>query len=662
MHAMAIPGATQDRQTCIDFGSARFFNMSILWPSGRRAIRNPWRAFSIRLVAFAALLNLVSIDSARADDPDNCLLCHQYRGLSRIEEPGGHLRVFYIDPTYSLAHRGPHARLACTACHARAEVGVIPHAAVSPVDCAKQCHLADRTGLERTFSHDNVAAMLQKSAHSEEALARLRLDRGPVLNSGQSSCLYCHDEPLFRDPSLVIPKFKELAGQTFDRCETCHAEKIDADIRYYTNHIASRLQPARGPLELAQVCAVCHSDPGMVAEHDKKDPVASFVRSFHGKAALLRDESTANCISCHARTGENVHLMLGPDDPNSSVHPDSVANACRSLTCHPGADKQIAASSVHLDISSDRGTIEFALAAAFILVTLLTFGPSALLVILDLFQVVVGRHVHNDAHVRRLLDKINSDARGPAKLIRFSVSQRLQHWALAILFILLVLTGFPLKFADRWWATMLVSMFGGLQIARHIHHWSGIALVVGFMIHLGSVVAGVIRTARAMQPESGLGAYKKAWVALPMWITPLDVRKTIQSLRYMLFLSNDRPAYGRFSPTEKFEYLGVFWGTMLLGITGLLLWGEQISSHFLSGRMLNLATIAHTYEAFLAVIHVGILHIYNVIFSPKVFPLSTATLGGSTPLEKLVEEHGELIEGVAKDLGIDGGGELPQHG
>jgi len=138
-----------------------------------------------------------------------------------------------------------------------------------------------------------------------------------------------------------------------------------------------------------------------------------------------------------------------------------------------------------------------------------------------------------------------------------------------------------------------------------------------------------------------------------MWITPDDVRKTFQLLAYFLFLRKDRPAFGRFSPTEKFEYLGVFWGTALLGITGVLLWREQITSHFLGGRAFNIATIAHTYEAFLAVIHVGILHIYNVFLSPKVFPLSRATITGHTPPPKLIEEHGELIEEVARDLGID---------
>ncbi len=146
-----------------------------------------------------------------------------------------------------------------------------------------------------------------------------------------------------------------------------------------------------------------------------------------------------------------------------------------------------------------------------------------------------------------------------------------------------------------------------------------------------------------------------------MWITLEDVRKTFQLFAYLLFLRKERPSFGRFSPAEKFEYLGVFWGTMLLGLTGVLLWGEQISSHFLSGRVFNIATIAHTYEAFLALIHVGILHIYNVILAPKVFPLSPATITGNTPIEKLIEEHTDLIHEVARDLGVADKGANP-HG
>ena len=622
---------------------------------GRRSpdfCRPAQRTRGILILAIGVVASGFSATNLLADDPDNCLLCHQYRGLSRYDDATDRVHVYFVDPQYSAAHRGPHARLACTACHERSEVSVVPHHPVTPVDCTRQCHLSDPTGLERRFSHDNILPMLERSAHSTEAISGLSFTGGPLLNPNQSLCLYCHDEPLFRDPGLVFPTFKEVTGRTYDRCDVCHAEKVRADIEYYVRHIASRFQPARSPLELAQGCAVCHSDPAVLKQTESSDSVASFVRSFHGKAALLGDFSTADCLSCHVKSGENVHLMLAPDNPASAVHPANVANSCRSTTCHPGADKQIAEAAVHLDLPTAHGTIEYFLAATFIFLTITTFGPSAFLVLLDLFQVIVGRKSHGEARIHRLAHRIMDHPAGRRRLKRFSVSQRIQHWVLSALFIVLVLTGFPLKFADRAWAGPMVNIFGGLEYARLIHHWCGIALVVGFLGHLVDVFFSFRRRAQELSP-TGRGGWKEAWLSLPMWISPTDIRKTFQLFAYLLFLRKERPTFGRFSPAEKFEYLGVFWGTALLGITGILLWGEQISSRFLSGRAFNLATIAHTYEAFLAVIHVGILHIYNVIFAPKVFPLSTATLNGHTPMDKLAEEHGEMVESVARELGIE---------
>src|SRR5690606_13093512 len=112
------------------------------------------------------------------------------------------------------------------------------------------------------------------------------------------------------------------------------------------------------------------------------------------------------------------------------------------------------------------------------------------------------------------------------------------------------------------------------------------------------------------------------------------------------------PTFDRFGVKEKFEYIGVFWGTVLLGVTGALLWGEQLMTHLFGGRLLNIALIAHPYEAFLAIIHVGILHIINVMLSPHVFPLSPATITGQTPPAEMAAGHSEQVERVARELGV----------
>lgn len=606
----------------------------------------------------AALTIIVVAPRLVADDPDNCLLCHQFRGLGRVDDETHKIHAFYVDPEYTHQRLGPHARLACTDCHERSEVAVVPHKPVSRVDCAKQCHLSNPNGVDRRFSHEPIRGMLDESTHTLETLKTLEFKGGPLLGKDQSACLYCHDEPYFRLPLDSAPKLAGAMQRGIDRCNVCHAETVPIDIEYDLNHVLARLQPSRSPIEIAQTCAICHSDPKITAEHDMSDAVASYVRSFHGKATLLGEHHTADCLSCHVRAGENAHLMLGKDNPLSSVAPNNIANSCRSTQCHPGADPQIATAAVHLDIPTAHGTIEYALAAIFIILTVFTFGPSALLVILDLLQIIIGRVHEPSPRIERLTHELMASSEGRQKLKRFSVKQRFEHWTLTILFVTLVLTGFPMKFADRAWASFIVNhVFGGLGVARIIHHWAGILLFLGFSVHVFAVVISSLRTARKIGPDGKPIGMVKAWLAMPMWISPQDVRKTMQLFAHLLFLRRERPTFGRFSPAEKFEYLGVFWGTMLLGITGAVLWGEQYASHFLTGETFNLATIAHTFEAFLAVIHVGILHIYNVIFAPKVFPLSRATITGNTPVEKLVEEHSEFVEDAAAEMGTHPGAE-----
>lgn len=613
-------------------------------------LTDPIRHGLIRWTICAGLVATSLATSAHAQDPDGCLFCHQYPGLSRLE-PSGRVRVFHVDPAYSHSARGPHSRLACTDCHDREQVGVVPHKPVTPVDCTRQCHLGSASGVERRFSHARVAEMLSHSVHAPDSLQDLKFTNGPLLEPDQSVCLYCHDEPVFRDP-IGLTLEPAVAERTFDRCDVCHTGQVPVDTRFALRHVAARLAPARTTLELAQTCAVCHSDPLVIKQVGLKDAVASYMRSFHGKAALLGDETTASCVSCHIRAGENAHQMLGPKDPHSAVYPTYVANSCRSLACHPGADRRIASTAVHLDLPESRATPEFVIALAFIVITGISFLPSALLVVLDLVGTALGRRGEHHVEREQLAAELMSRRDGKRKLTRFPWPQRIQHWLLAVAFTLLVITGFPMKFAAQHWARVVIEAFGGLHVSRLVHHWAGIVLCLGLAGHV--LYAGwlILRRGRRRAADGRRVGYLTAARRLPMVMSFADFKLTLAQFAYLLRLRRERPTFGRFSPTEKFEYFGVLWGTSLLGLTGMMLWGEQITSRLLEGRMLNIATIIHTYEAFLALIHVAILHIYNVILAPHVFPLSPAMITGSTPMAKLSEEHGELITQAAADLGL----------
>lgn len=611
-----------------------------------------WLGIGVALLCCAA---------AAAEDPDNCLLCHQYRGLGRYIPEDDAVHLYSVSAEFQHQRLGAHARLGCTDCHPRDEVGVIPHETVSRVDCTRTCHISNPDGVQQTFSHQNVEQILARSIHTPDTLSKLEFQDGPLLGEGQSSCLYCHDEQLFRSLHDVIPLAEHMGVHALDRCETCHAEQIPVDTQFYLRHVASRVLHARPPLEMMQSCSVCHSDPKIRQDYRLEDASVGFVKSFHGKAALLGAKDAADCIDCHVLEGANDHLILAQRDPQSSINSNHKADSCRSLNCHPGADVSFGQAAVHFDIPT-LGSWELVLAVGFVFFTMLTFGPSLVLTLLELLQVVIGRVAHGEHRIRALAEKVLEHPQGKAKLRRFTPWQRIQHWILALLFALLVLTGFPMKFADQAWARQVVELLGGLGNARFVHHWAGIGLVVGFVFHITQVAFLAVWRAGIPGRDGKAPGLIGSIINLPMFVGPKDFVKGRQLMAYLFGFRKSPPEFGRFSLDQKFEYLGVFWGTMLLGVTGMLLWGAQYASQYVGGRVFNLALIAHTYEAFLAAIHVGILHVCNVTLAPSVFPLSPATLTGDTPVARLAEVHGEQVEEVARDLGIVTGGGYASHG
>ena len=589
---------------------------------------------------------------AGADDPDNCLLCHQYRGLGRYNPEQDAVHLYFTSPDYQHDRLGAHARIACTDCHDRSEVSQIPHKPVSRVDCTKTCHLHNVTGIAWQFSHRDADNWLNLGVHNPETLSKLEFSNGPLLNEGQAYCLYCHDEPLYRDPTDIIPEYDEFNPRATERCDVCHADQIPIDTRFQVRHVASRLVHARRPLEMAQTCSVCHSDPLIRKTYELQDASVRYASTFHGKAALLGELDTADCISCHIWPGENAHAIRAASDPASITNPTNKADSCRSVNCHPGADATIGQAAVHLDLPSLSG-IEIILAVAFIFFTLMTFGPSLVLTVLELFQIVIGRHVAGEERMRQLTLNVLRHPEGRERLRRFTPGQRWQHWILALLFAALVVTGFPMKFASHTWSRYVIESLGGLSNARTIHHYAGVLLVFGFLAHLTHVIVRMLIHSQRRGPDGRAPGVVRSVMGLPMFVGPQDALKMLLMLGYLMGLRKKPPTFGRFTIDQKFEYLGVFWGTMLLGITGLLLWDTQISSRFVNGRVFNLALIAHTYEAFLAVIHVGILHICNVVFAPTVFPFSPATLTGDTPVTRLHEMHSDMVIEVAKELGVE---------
>ena len=113
-----------------------------------------------------------------------------------------------------------------------------------------------------------------------------------------------------------------------------------------------------------------------------------------------------------------------------------------------------------------------------------------------------------------------------------------------------------------------------------------------------------------------------------------DVVQIGQSIRWFFGLGA-RPRYGRYTYWEKFDYFAVFWGVLVIGSTGLVLWFPELFTWIVPGWSVNVATIIHSDEALLAVGFIFTIHFFNTHFRPDKFPMDPVIFTGRVPLAEL---------------------------
>lgn len=216
---------------------------------------------------------------------------------------------------------------------------------------------------------------------------------------------------------------------------------------------------------------------------------------------------------------------------------------------------------------------------------------------------------------------------------RFTLAQRMQHVFMFVPFIVLVLTGFPIKFpASDFWAHS-IRLFGGIDHIRLVHRIAATVMIGDFVFHVLYVLTNLVRhrtPPSAMRLLPGLQ----------------DLRDIGTNLRYFLFLSDERPKFHRFSYIEKFDYWAVFWGMFIMAGSGLILWFPEKAGTWLSGESIQIAYIAHSDEALLAFLAITIWHFYNVHFNPRVWPANKVWYKGTLTEEEMRHEHPLELEEI----------------
>lgn len=254
--------------------------------------------------------------------------------------------------------------------------------------------------------------------------------------------------------------------------------------------------------------------------------------------------------------------------------------------------------------------------------------------------------------------------KGEKYFFRFSLDLRIQHIILATTVVILVLSGMPLKFSDAVWAPYLYAIFGGTGIAPTIHKITGVVMLLLFLYHLFWIFRMIFCNHYLPLKKEGVyshGKLAKRIVTLSMIPNIKDLYDVKDLIRYLLFITNERPNGDEYTWKEKFDYWAPFWGVFIIGISGVVIWNKEIFTHILPGEVINFMLIAHSDEALLATLFLFIWHWYNVHYSTSVFPMGTVFLTGYLNEDLMREEHYDYYVKVMTEEGFKEE-ILPPHG
>jgi formate dehydrogenase gamma subunit len=547
----------------------------------------------------AALLLLCSpvlgLRAAQEIKDSSCMDCHSDKTLFKTNAAGKAISLF-VDETRLKA--SVHKTNSCASCHADiTSKHPDDNVAALPPNCAS-CHERQSESYGASV-HGLALAQGRKDAatcsdcHDGHTILPPTSPESPLHFSRLAqTCGNCHDQAAKDVEESVHGKAVAAGHRDAPTCTDCHSEHKIVGLK------------SSSPLKIsAEICSNCHASERLNTKYNlPSDRVKTFFESYHGLAAQYGSTLAANCASCHG-----VHKILPSSDPRSTIYKTNLVVTCGK--CHPGATENFAESKVHVDVASARSGD--------------TFGVKVNWWVRRVYLVlIVGTIGFMLAHNLLLFGKkVAARFRAAGlSIVRMNRPQRIQHVVLAVSFIVLAVTGFALKFPDSWIAKALGSneAFRGWT-----HRIAGIVLLAVGIYHLYYIVAR----------KEGRQLVKD------MLPKPKDLADLGQNARYLGGLSNEKPRIARFGYAEKMEYWAVIWGTIIMGVTGLMIWFKMDVTRLLPRWAVDVALTIHYYEAILACLAIIVWHFYHVIFDPDIYPLNWACWNGKVSRHWQHEEH-----------------------
>ena len=621
---------------------------------------------------------------------DKCLECHDDKDLTK-DLPGGKTSSLYVDE--KIRQSSVHAKLACAECHSDLS-GEHPDDAkpAKPVNCAT-CHKEEADiyktsihGISRAMGSSGAASCT--SCHGTHDMLSPKNPNSPTFKLNLShTCAKCHDnaginaEYRMRFPDVaahyqdsihglgvmkkglvIAPSCNDCHGvhdikRGVDRsspinkanlaktCGKCHLGIEDT----YNKSIHGQLLAkgdARGP-----VCTDCHSAHEIetpTSVHFKQasdgrcgkcheESLKHYRDTYHGKAMALGRPNIASdvaaCFDCHG--DHNIQPVSHPD---SQLSPKHIRATCTK--CHPGATVGFTQYVPHANPLDGKKYpalhLTFMLMTGLLLCVFTFFGCHTLLWLAR--SVWVYRH-DSTAYRETKFETQRDDE----WFTRFTPFDRFLHFLVVTSFLLLVITGMPLKFYYTDWAKTLFEIIGGAQTARALHRFGALVTFLYFTLHLFDLVTSSWQNRAAMRdPATGKWQLKRALGAI---FGPDSMVPTLQDGRDFLahqkwfFGKGPKPQFDRWTYWEKFDYFAVFWGIFAIGVSGMVMWFPQFFTAFLPGWIINIALIVHSDEALLAAGFIFTVHFFNTHFRLEKFPMDNVIFSGRISKTEMLHER-----------------------
>ncbi len=180
----------------------------------------------------------------------------------------------------------------------------------------------------------------------------------------------------------------------------------------------------------------------------------------------------------------------------------------------------------------------------------------------------------------QIISSAPAGQKGGGRILRYTLSERVHHWLAALTYIYCLITGLAFWSPYMFW---LADLVGGGPTARFWHPWFGVVFTVA-MFWMYKMWHGDMQTTAADL------AWKKAMV------------------HYIRNQDEELPPIGRFNYGQKLFFWLMFYGVILLVLSGFGLW--FVESIPWSLRWLRYLAVTVHVAAALATIGGFIIHVY----------------------------------------------------